>query len=509
MLLSLDRQSPLPLFVQIRDQIRDQIASGILRQGERIPPTRDLATRLGVHRTTVANAYDELQAEGWIAGHVGRGTFVTEAAKPAAGNARKPEQARAGVNNGLAWSNLLVPEPAEEPLESLMPEAPRGTLSFLAARPSEAFFPVEDFRRACNTVLKREGRRLLQQGPSDGYPALKEWLQEWLREEGISVQSNQILITNGCQQALDLTAKALVRPGDAVALENPIYPGAVSVFRRAGGRLVGVPVRPDGLDLQALEMLLEQAKPKVLLLTPNYQNPTGTSLTLAVRRRILELAAAHRVAIVEDNIYGGLHLRGPAWPPLKALDKSGIVIYLNSFSKICFPGLRVGWCVAAPEVISRLRSVKQASDLHTDQLAQAALAEFGRSGQVARHLKLMRKVYRRRLEVTEGALEKQMPEGVSWTKPAGGMAVWVTLPRSLDASEILFRARERGILFAPGRLFFFQNAEPNTLRLSFAGLEDDQIRRGIALLGGLLKAEMRQRRKGRAPGRREAAVALV
>ncbi len=509
MLLSLDRQSPLPLFVQIRDQIRDQIASGILRQGERIPPTRELATRLGVHRTTVANAYDELQAEGWIAGHVGRGTFVAKGAKPGAGNAAKPEPARAGENNGLAWSNLLVPEPAEESLEKLMPEVPRGAISFLAARPSEDFFPVEDFRRACNTVLKREGRRLLQQGPSEGYGPLKDWLREWLREEGIFVESNQVLITNGCQQALDLTAKALVRPGDAVALENPIYPGAVSVFRRAGGRLVGVPVRADGLDLHALEMLLEQAKPKVLLLTPNYQNPTGTTLTVAARKRILELAAAHGVAIVEDNIYGGLHLRGPAWPPLKALDKSGIVIYLNSFSKICFPGLRVGWCVAAPEVIARLRSVKQATDLHTDQLAQAALAEFGRSGQVARHLKLMRKVYRRRLEVTESALAKHMPEGVSWTKPAGGMAIWVTLPRQWDAGEILFRARERGVMFAPGRLFFFQNAEANTLRLSFAGLQDEQIRRGIALLGGLVRAELRQRKKGSGQGRREAAVALV
>ncbi len=509
MLLSLDRQSTLPLFVQIRDQIRDQIASGILRQGERIPPTRELATRLGVHRTTVANAYDELQAEGWIAGHVGRGTFVAEGAKPATGNAGKPERAPAGGNNGLAWSSLLVPEPAEEMLENLMPEPPRGALSFLAARPSEEFFPVEDFRRACNTVLKREGRRLLQLGPSEGYRPLREWLKDWLREEGISVEPDQILITNGCQQALDLAAKALVRPGDAVALENPIYPGAVSVFRRAGGRLVGVPVRSDGLDLQALEMLLEQAKPKVLLLTPNYQNPTGTTLTVGVRKRILELATAHRVAVVEDNIYGGLHLRGPAWPPLKALDKSGIVIYLNSFSKICFPGLRVGWCVAAPEVIARLRNVKQATDLHTDQLAQAALAEFGRSGQVARHLKVMRKIYRRRLEVTETALEKQMPEGVRWTRPAGGMAIWVTLPRQLDAGEVLFRARERGVVFAPGRLFFFQNAEPNTLRLSFAALQDEQIRRGIALLGGLLRAELRQRKRGKGQGRSEAAVALV
>ncbi len=509
MLLSLDRQSPLPLFVQIRDQIRDRIVSGILREGERIPPTRELATRLGVHRTTVANAYDELQAEGWISGHVGRGTFVTKAAKAVQSNDGKMPGAPAGGGNGLPWSNLLVPEPAEESLESLMPEIPRGALSFLAARPSEEFFPVEDFRRACNAVLKRDGRRLLQQGPSEGYGPLKEWLQEWLRGEGISVESSQILITNGCQQALDLTAKALVRPGDAVLLENPIYPGAVSVFRRAGAQLVGVPVRPEGLDLQALEMLVEQAKPKVMLLTPNYQNPTGTTLPVAARKQILELATAHRVAVAEDNIYGGLHLRGPAWPPLKGMDKSGIVIYLNSFSKICFPGLRVGWCVAAPEVIARLRSVKQATDLHTDQLAQAALAEFGRSGLVARHLKVMRKVYRQRLEVTESALEKHMPEGVTWTRPAGGMAVWVTLPRQVDASEILFKARERGVLFAPGRLFFFQNAEPNTLRLSFAGLKDDQIRRGITLLGGLLRAELRQRKKGSAIGRREAAVALV
>ncbi|MFQ5664492.1 MAG: PLP-dependent aminotransferase family protein, partial [Terriglobia bacterium] len=213
------------------------------------------------------------------------------------------------------------------------------------------------------------------------------------------------------------------------------------------------------------------------------------------------------VPVVEDNIYGALRLRGRELPSLKALDPAGLVIHLNSFSKVCFPGLRVGWVVAGEPVIERLRIAKQATDLHTDQLAQAALAEFGRRGGFGRLIKKARRLYRARLQELESALEAHFPEQVSWVRPEGGMSVWVTLPPGLDAGALLFKARERRVLFTPGRFFYVQAVQPNTLRLGFAGVNEKQIARGIEILGGLIKSELRERR--RTAPREGARVALV
>jgi 2-aminoadipate transaminase len=210
----------------------------------------------------------------------------------------------------------------------------------------------------------------------------------------------------------------------------------------------------------------------------------------------LDIATRYQVPIVEDTIYARLRLRGSVMPSLRALDRSGNVIQIDSFSKIAFPGLRVGWCIAPESVIERLRLVKQSTDLHTDQLAQAALAEFIRRGYLARHLAKMKKVYRSRLETLEEGLAKEMPEETAWTRTEGGMCVWVTLPSGFDAAEFLIHARERGVLFVPGRYFYLQHPQPNTLRLGFASLDEKSIARGIQILAETLKQEIRKRHRG-------------
>ena len=480
--------------------------------GERLPPSRELAQRLGVHRTTVANAYAELAADGWIAGHVGRGTFVAkgvEAPKPPV----PPAPYTASLENGYLWTMLFADAPAEEGLDNLLADAVEAAgdprlISFTTARPAAELLPVEDFRRATSDVLRREGRALLQLGASDGYPPLKEFLRQELRRDGIQAGDRELLITNGCQQALDLVRKVFLHPGDVVAMENPVYPGAIQTFAAQGVKCLGVPVTEEGLNLDVLESLLAQHRVRIVLVTPSFHNPTGTTLSLDQRKRLLELAGRHQVPVVEDSIYAALRLRGRELPSLKALDRAGLVIHLNSFSKLCFPGLRVGWMVASEPVIERLRIAKQATDLHTDQLAQAALAEFGRRGLVAKLVKRARHLYRSRLAALERALETHLPDEASWIRPEGGMSVWVRLPAGLDAGALLFRARERRVLFTPGRFFYFQAAEPNTLRLGFAGVNEKKIAQGIEILASLIKSELRQRR--RAPRRREAArVALV
>ncbi len=509
--LQLQPESHIPLYIQLRDQLRALVHAGELRLGDRIPASRELASQLGVHRTTVANAYAELASEGLIEGHVGRGTFICGAPP----NRQFTPPPRTNGNGALRWEALFADEGGDERLSRLMPEVPADAIAFVTARPSEDFFPVEEVRRCANSVLRSEGRKILQLGSSDGYEALKNVLIEMLRGEGLPVRSEQLLITDGCQQALDLLCKAFLRPGDSVVLENPAYPGAIAIFASARVRCLGVPVESDperlgyaGLDVDAFESVLMQNRVKLVVLTPDFQNPTGTTLPVAERRRLLEIAGRYQVPIVEDHIYARLRVQGNAVPSLKSLDRSGLVIHIDSFSKVAFPGLRVGWVVGPENVIERLRLVKQSTDLHTDQLAQATVAEFVRRGFLARHLAKMRKVYRSRLQTLEKALEQHMPEGVTWTRPEGGMSVWVTLPAGFDAGELLIHVRERGVLFVPGRYFYFQNPRTNTLRLGFAGLDEKRITRGIATLGELLKAELSKRVRG---VRREAGarVALI
>jgi 2-aminoadipate transaminase len=509
--LQLQPESHVPLYIQIRDQLRARVHAGELRSGDRIPASRELATQLGVHRTTVANAYAELESEGLIEGHVGRGTFIADGIRPA--GRPRPVAVTPPSNGGVRWESLFADERGEEALARLMPLGSRGEFSFLTAQAPPEHFPLAELRRVVNSVLGSAGREILRLGSADGYPPLKAALLELMRGEGMAVREGQLLITDGCQQSLDLLAKAFLRPGDSVLLENPTYPGAIAIFAAARVRSLPVPLRIEagqglGVDVEALEAALVQNRVKLMLLTPDFQNPTGGTMPVAARRRVLELAARHQVPVVEDHIYGRLRLRGTALPSLKALDRSGVAIQIDSFSKVAFPGLRVGWMVAPENVIERLRLVKQATDLHTDQLAQALLAEFTRRGGFARHLAKMRRLYASRLDALEQALARQMPEGVEWTRPEGGMNMWLTLPAGFDAGELLIHARERGVLFAPGRYFYFQSPPPNGLRLSYAALDERKIARGVALLAEALRVEIRKRERG---GRRAAGarVALV
>src|SRR5258708_5096030 len=239
-----------------------------------------------------------------------------------------------------------------------------------------------------------------------------------------------------------------------------------------------------------------QNRVKMIVLTPDFHNPTGTTLPVAERRRLLEIAARFQVPVVEDHIYARLRARGERVASLKQRDHSNLVIQIDSFSKIAFPGLRVGWIIAPSTVIERLRLVKQSSDLHTGHLAQAILAEYLRRGHLDRHVERSRKAYSGRLAALEQALTHHMPPGTKWTRPEGGMCVWVELPPGFDSNELLIHTRERGVVFAPGRFFYFQNPQPNTLRLGFAGVAEREIAKGIATLADVLRGEMRKRQRG-------------
>jgi 2-aminoadipate transaminase len=467
--LPLSHDSEVPLYRQVYEQLAQRIRAGLLARGERLPATRELAGLLGLNRTTVSTAYEMLETDGLIAGQVGRGSFVTGTVS--------------AEDRRVDWEGLLPPA---SPLGGFA----STEISFVMSRPSRDLFPLDDFRASCASVLSRHDLAdILQLGSPSGYEPLRRLLLDEARRQRLAQPGDDLLITNGCQQALDLIGRVLVRPGDTVALEDPVYPGLKSLLSGMGAQLAGIPVGPEGVDLGILERVLRE-RPRFLVVTSNFQNPTGATLPLAARRALLDAARAAGVPIVENDAYGELRYTGQSLPPLKQLDESGGTILLRSFSKISFPGLRVGWALGPKALIDRLRHAKEAADLHTDQLSQAVLLEFVESGRLEAHRARVLRAGAERLAATLEGCREFLPAAARCTRPEGGMNVWLRLPEPLDAAALLPRARKEGVAYLPGHYFTVSRPDPGALRLSFASLPPDQIRSGLAVLGRLVAAEL-------------------
>jgi 2-aminoadipate transaminase len=461
-----------PLFRQLHEQVKNLIDSGVLPKGSRLPATRELAGQLGLNRTTVSAAYALLESDGLIAGHVGRGSFVTGGARAA--------------SDGPASS------------------------SFSRSRPSELLFPLEEFRKSCAEVIASDdAAAILQLGSPAGYAPLRRYLLEEARAEGTAGESDDILITSGCQQAFDLVQRT-IGAGATVAIEDPVYLGVRSVFERAGARLVGVPVGRDGVDLGSLERALSgetaRERPLLLCVTPNFQNPTGATMPLGARLELLRITRDAGVMVIENDIYGPLCYEGEPVPSIKQLDETGDTVLLRSFSKVAFPGLRVGWVIARRALIEKLTEAKQWSDLHTDQLSQAVLLRFAESGRLEEHRRHMLVAGRERLEAALEACASYLPAGARFTRPRGGMSLWIELPESLDAGELLPRAEREGVTYLPGKYFAVSRRQPNGLRISFAGMTPEEIRSGLEILGRIFQDELE---RVRAHGPLVEAAALV
>ena len=506
MILEIDRATGIPLYLQIASQVRDKISSGTLKIGDRLPPNRELAKTLGVNRTTVTTAYAELEADGLINSHIGRGTFIASVPTPRRA-AIVPERAQPSA---MLWSTLLADQRSDTWLNGmLLSKQSRDGISLAHGLPHADLFPLEDFRRCVDRVLRKEGRVLLQLGLSSGYPPLQEYIASQMALSGSAVKPEDVLITNGCQQSLDLIRRVFVGANDEVAIENPTYPGAISVFCGSGAKHVSLPVGDKGLDLDVLEEILSQRRPKLIYTIPTYHNPTGVTMDIAARRRLLDLAIKHRVPIIEDDIYRDLHYDGSMLPSLKGLDRYGVVIAINSFSKVGFPGLRVGWIAAPRIVIDHLNVAKQNCDLHASLLTQAAIHEFSKHGLLAKHIKRVKRAYVQRRDVMLESLEKHFPAEAAWNKPDGGMAVWVKLPPSLNSNEILLLSSENGVTFSPGEHFYSGVPPKNMMRLCFTNASPSAIEEGVKKLGAIIKGRISSLKKQFAVRKQEGFRALV
>ncbi len=372
-------------------------------------------------------------------------------------------------------------------------------ISFGGGFPAPDVFPVEEFKRACNVVLETKGADALQYGGTDGYVPLREMIARHTSAIGINVDIDNILITSGSQQALDLLGKIFINRGDRILVENPTYLGALQAWNAYGAEYITVPVDEYGMKTDLLEEAL-RIGPKFIYVLPNFQNPTGTTLPTERRQKIIELADRYGVPIIEDDPYGQLRYEGEDLPAVELLDSqmrvkgsnySGNVIYLSTFSKILAPGLRLAWVIAPKEVIRKLALAKQGCDLHTSTFNQIVAHEVGQHGFLDRHVKVIQATYKERRNAMLDALEEHMPDGITWTRPQGGLFLWVTLPQQFNTTEMLQEAIDEKVAYVPGEFFYPDGSMKNNMRLNFSYCNPGLINEGISRLGVAFKKKLR------------------
>lgn len=360
-------------------------------------------------------------------------------------------------------------------------------ISFAGGLPSPATFPVERMKAAYDKVLTDNGKVALQYGPTDGFPPLREWIANQLSKEGGTILPEQILMTSGSQQALDLLGKVLIDEGSRVLVETPSYLGALQAFSVYRPEFKSVVTDDHGLVPSSIKPVAESAR--LLYSLPNFQNPTGRTLSVERRRELVETCAELGLPLIEDDPYGALSYKGEPMPKMVAMNPDG-VIYMGSFSKVLTPGIRLGYVCAPLPLVRRLELAKQAADLHTAQLTQMVVHEVVKDGFLDQHIPTIRTLYGNQCQVMLDAMAEHFPAQASWTRPEGGMFIWVTLPKQIDAMKLLDKAIAARVAFVPGAPFYANEPETNTLRLSFVTVPPERIREGIAILGKLIKEMM-------------------
>lgn len=373
-------------------------------------------------------------------------------------------------------------------------------ISFAGGMPAPEVFPIEQFKEACIKVLDENGPASLQYGSTDGYLPLREMIARHTGRYGINVTADNILITSGSQQALDLIGMIFINPGDRILVESPTYVGAIQAWRAYGAEFIPVPFDEHGMRTDELEARL-RAGPKFIYVLPNFQNPTGVTLSYERRLKLIELADRYGVPIVEDDPYGQLRYEGEHLPAISVLDSQtrtqndsyvGNVIYLSTFSKTLAPGIRLAWVIAPPEIITKLMLAKQGADLHTSTFNQMVAHEVAKGGFLNEHVKHIREVYKERRDVMIETLAEHMPPGVIWTKPEGGLFLWATAPKCVDCQDLFEDAVKEKVAFVPGFSFYAEGGGYNSMRLNFSNADPEHINEGIARLARVMKTHIKQ-----------------
>jgi 2-aminoadipate transaminase len=478
--LKLSDSSGQPLFIQIRDHVRDLIVSGALVDGMRLPPVRALAQQLNVNQITVAKAYRELAAAGFIEGRRGGGSFVRAV---------------------QTYSPAQTPDVSGHPLlaERLfeLARAP-GVIAFTSNYPAIEEATAADFRECIKFAAAQKLDSCFRYDPPLGRPELRQQIRLFLLHQSIATDPDNIIVTSGAQQAIDLSARALVPPGAPVIVERPAYYGAINALRGVRARIIEVPVEHDGINLEVLRAHLIREQARFIYTNPTFQNPTGLTMSEEKRRSLLSLAREFNAIIFEDDHSPELRFSGKAVPAIRALaDENDPVLYARGFGKVFLPGCRLGFLVAPDALRRKLLIAKAHADLHTNSFIQEVAARYLATCDLAKTAEQLRAKFGRRQRLLYNGLASGMPDGTMINQPEGGLSLWLTLPQGADVSELYFRAVRRGVAFVAGDVFHATPSDSRSLRVSFGLNQPEELHEGVERLCSVVK-DLLSRRHARA-----------
>jgi GntR family transcriptional regulator / MocR family aminotransferase len=476
--MELDRRGAAPLSRQIARTVSEDIQRGRLRPGDRLPGSRTLANTLRVNRQTVVTAIDDLVAEGWLVSRKTAGIFVADGLpESSAGRARAVQRIPGEMSRRFALELSTAPEP------ELPSDLDASTLLLSGSRPDMRLVPGDLIGRYYRRVVSASGRMLLSYNHPAGSPRLRQQLAMMLSvTRGLVVEPESIMVTRGSQMALVLLARALIRPGDTVAVEHPGYRPAWEAFKLAGAAVTPIPVDERGLDVQALAQLISRRPIRAVYVTPHHQFPTTVTLAGPRRLRLLELARRERFAVIEDDYDHEFHYSGNPVLPLASIDRTGIVSYVGTLSKVLAPGLRIGFIAAPPDFIQRVAAYRSIIDLQGDHALEAAIADLFEEGLIQRHVRRIRRVYSARLDTMAAALRRHLGDFVTFSEPSGGTAIWVRVRSARIMAQWARASRERGVSFETGPAFTLTGKSPPAARVGFACLSEVEIERAVQIL---------------------------
>ena len=476
MFKGIDMNNEQPKYIQIKNYFRTMIAKGMLQKGERLPSTRELSSILKVSRNTVISAYQSLFDDGFINMIQGKGAFVSDIGlglqkkwftdwENRVNHFAKESTKLDIVKNEIAWSQNMIP------MSSISPDP--------------ELFPMEDFKRAFLNIISLEGNRVLNYGYAQGYKPLLNYLKNYMASKGIETEGKAILITNGFTEAFEIVISSLTEKGDIILCENPTHNTALKIMRLKGLNIIGVDMIPYGIDIDRAYEIVKSNKVKMAYITPSYHNPTGITMNCEKRLQFFEMLESFDVPIIENGFNEELRYFGSHISPIAAISgKGNSVIYLGSFSKVLFPGIRIGWILADEKLIDYLESVKRGRNIHTSFLDQAILYEFFKEGYFEKYIKKVRKVYRQKFEFSMECANRNIPNSKVYGE--GGLHIFVKV-EGINARTILMECVKKGVIFTPGDLFYTNGEGKDTFRLGFSRVSLSDIDNGTRIIGEEIK----------------------
>lgn len=464
------------IHIQIQNHVKKEIDNGILKKGSKLPSTREVSKFLGISRNSVILAYENLENEGIIETFRGKGTFV------AIEKEIKSNDFKIKWDNFIGTYGKLCSE-----LDIVKSELPwkKGMISFKSIAPDESFFDLEEFKRAFLNVFSIEGDKLLNYGYAKGYMPLINYIKDYMEKKGVSIEGKDVLITNGFTEAFNIILETLTKPNDVIACENPTHNTAIKIMKTHGLDVKPVKMQDDGIDIVDLEKTLKTYNPKLIYLIPSYHNPTGIVMDGEKRQNVYNICKKYNVPIIEDGFNEELVYSSSHVAPLVALSNMGNgVIYAGSFSKILFPGIRIGWIFADKGLISVLESVKRSKNIHTSFIDQGTFYKYMESGSFKRYVKKIRKHYKDRYDFVISEIKKNIPyEKILGN---GGLYVFVKI-KGVKSRDVLDKCYKQNVVFMPGDIFFVNREEENWMRIGFSRTNEEEIKQGIKIIGKVIQ----------------------